>query len=331
MTHKIFIHHDGAIGDVILSLPAIDLIKDKNFIHISARYDIGDFLLKAHFVNEASIVGGAAYLSLYKDNPDVSLKKFFGQFKEAYVFSINKPSTIASSIKKILPNTYEIKTIPDKNLKKNVAEFRLRQLNSICRAPLPEDLFTYQYAVKFIKIPHNYIRLAEQYLINSGYDNKSPLLAMHPGSGGAYKCWQIENFFELAERLLKNFELFIIILTGYAEEGLIKEKINNFIKGKRNIIHISNEELIMIASFLNLCKIYLGNDSGISHLAALLCQNVFIIFSPTEPCLWKPPYENVRVILPNDEYLQNCRDNRCLTKISVSQVYNELYELLDLR
>lgn len=331
----VFIHHDGALGDVILSLPAIGLIRGDNFLHLAARDDIAEFLRKAAFINESTRLSSSFYLSLYTGSHDVYLKRFFSQFEKAFVFSIKEPSIIANSIKKLLPETIEIKTIPDDNTKVNVAEFRLRQLANKCKIFIPEKIFTQEYISALLRIPSINIEQAKGFLLKSGYDNKRPLIAIHPGSGGAKKCWEIEYFFELVDLLLRKYKPFIVILSGHAESDSSKAKINNFIKGKSNILHISDNELIMVSSFLSLCDIYLGNDSGISHLASLLCQKVVVIFGPTDPLLWKPPYDNVRVItsdckcMPcNPLMLNNCRDKRCFTEISVSRVYEEIENLL---
>lgn len=330
----VFIHHDGALGDVILSLPAIGLIRGDNFLHLAARDDIAGFLRKTEFINESTRLSSSFYLPLYTGNQDVHLKRFFSQFEKAFVFSIKEPSIIASSIKKLLPETIEIKTVPDDNTKVNVAEFRLRQLVNKCKIFIPEKIFTQEYASTLLRIPSINIEQAMGFLLNSGYDNESPLIAIHPGSGGAQKCWGIEYFFELVDALLKEYKPFVVILSGHAESASIKAEINNFIKGKRNILHISDNELIMVSSFLSLCDIYLGNDSGISHLASLLSQKVVVIFGPTDPLLWKPPYDNVRVIssdykcAPCDALiLNNCKDKRCLKEITVSRVYEEIVNL----
>lgn len=336
MSYKIFIHHDGALGDVLLSLPAISLIQGDNFLHLAAKDDIASFLLKVGFINETTRVSSSFYLSLYTGSEDVQLKRFFSQFDKAFVFSIKKPSVIADNIKKLLPETIEIKTIPDEYIKTNAAEFRLKQLANKCNISIPEKIFTGKYASNFLNIPPAIIKNAKSILIDSGFYNVSPLIALHPGSGGVHKCWAIENYFEVIEALCRDYKPFILIFSGHAEPDSFKAKINNFIKGKRNILHISDNELFMVSAFLSLCDIYLGNDSGISHLASLVCQRVIVIFGPTDPFVWKPPYNNVRAISSdykcapcNHLMLKSCERKKCIEEISVSLIYNEIKHLLN--
>lgn len=326
MQYKAFIHHDGALGDLLLSLPAIDLIKDNKFIHIAARQDVGEFLFRVGFVNQTSSPGSSLYLSLYNDDDmDDKLRNFLLQFSESLIFSINSPSVIASKIRKIMP-TYEIKTIPVESRKINIAHFRLGQLKSQYNISIPNNIFSYDYAKNLLNIPEHYLGDAKKILFNSGYDNERLLFAIHPGSGGARKCWQIENYFQIVERLLKYKGVFFIFLSGYAEEKFIKDKIDKFIEGRRNVIHISDAELTMVAAFLSLCHLYLGNDSGVSHLAALFCKKVVVIFGITEASLWKPPYDNVKVIQPDEQYY--LIKNDCIQRISVDRVFNEVVNIM---
>jgi ADP-heptose:LPS heptosyltransferase len=51
-----------------------------------------------------------------------------------------------------------------------------------------------------------------------------------------------------------------------------------------------------VAEHLRRCKGYLGNDSGITHLAAMLGIPTLVLFGPTDPVLWRPVGPCVRVI-----------------------------------
>lgn len=334
VTQKIFIYHDGAIGDVLLSLPAISLIRKDNFLHLAAGQYIGELLLKAYFVDETTRLGSSFYLNLFSDRLDDKLKKFFGQFNKAFVFSTKVPTAVASNISKVIPEIIEIKTIPDENIKYNVSEYRLKQLADKNKIFITENIFTYQYASRFLQIPSANIKQAKEFLHYNRYDSTKPLIAIHPGSGGKQKCWPLDSYFELIDILLSQ-NAFVQIFSGYTESDMVKERINNFVEKRRNLIHISNNELIMVASFLSLSNIYIGNDSGISHLAAMLCEKVIVIFGPTDHLLWKPPYNNAKVISANFECAPcnisksiHCFDKKCLNELSVFDVYEEISDYI---
>jgi ADP-heptose:LPS heptosyltransferase len=54
--------------------------------------------------------------------------------------------------------------------------------------------------------------------------------------------------------------------------------------------------LLEVAHHLQQCRCYLGNDSGITHLAAMLGVPTVAIFGPTDPKIWRPMGPFVKVI-----------------------------------
>jgi heptosyltransferase-2 len=133
-------------------------------------------------------------------------------------------------------------------------------------------------------------------LAREGYDSAAPLVAVHPGSGGRRKCWPIENYFALIETLMTKHAPFFLIFSGPAEDAEIRGKIAAFVKGKNRMMHVCDKDLITVAALISLSTVYVGNDSGVAHLAAAVNGNVIVLFGPTDPVLWKPLGERVRVI-----------------------------------
>ncbi len=113
-------------------------------------------------------------------------------------------------------------------------------------------------------------------------------LAMHPGSGGRSKCWPLERFVE-ASRLVG---LPVVWLLGPAEfeRGGFEE-----VCGEVGRV-VANPGLEELAGILALARGYLGNDSGVSHLAAALGVPTVAVFGPTDPREWGPRGERVRTL-----------------------------------
>jgi ADP-heptose:LPS heptosyltransferase len=59
---------------------------------------------------------------------------------------------------------------------------------------------------------------------------------------------------------------------------------------------LTNAPLLEVARHLQQCMCYLGNDSGITHLAAMLGVPTVAIFGPTDPAIWRPMGPSVKVI-----------------------------------
>lgn len=56
------------------------------------------------------------------------------------------------------------------------------------------------------------------------------------------------------------------------------------------------DNLYELACWLATARLYIGNDSGITHLAAAVGTRVIALFGPTDPSIWAPRGQNVRVI-----------------------------------
>lgn len=102
---------------------------------------------------------------------------------------------------------------------------------------------------------------------------QSGLVAIHPYSGSAKKNWPLERFTDLAGRL------------GAAE----------FCEGPEEGTH-RFPDLGTLAAWLGGAAAYIGNDCGISHLAAAVGCSVVALFGPTDPRVWAPRGENVKVL-----------------------------------
>ena len=59
---------------------------------------------------------------------------------------------------------------------------------------------------------------------------------------------------------------------------------------------LTHAPLLEVAHQLQQCRCYLGNDSGITHLAAMLGVPTVAIFGPTDPKIWRPVGPLVKVI-----------------------------------
>src|ERR1035437_6330982 len=95
--------------------------------------------------------------------------------------------------------------------------------------------------------------------------NPDGAIVIHPGSGGEAKCWSREKFLELGRALKRNGILPTFIL-GEAEQERWGEKFIDNLKGEFPwYLHMGLYEL---AEKMARARLYLGNDSGVTHLAA---------------------------------------------------------------
>lgn len=112
---------------------------------------------------------------------------------------------------------------------------------------------------------------------------------IHPGAGGAEKCWPLENFLRLAERL----ERAVFVLGPVELDRWRPQDIKNVRERFPTRVCPSLETL---AGVLAEASGFVGNDSGCAHLAAALGRPTVVLFGPTRPEHFKPIGRSVRIV-----------------------------------
>jgi ADP-heptose:LPS heptosyltransferase len=117
------------------------------------------------------------------------------------------------------------------------------------------------------------------------------IVVIHPGSGSFAKCWPLEHFIGLARSIQKRFSLAFVI--GPAErERWIARQITQLAEIAPLI---ESPTLVQLAGILSGAGLYIGNDSGVSHLAAVVGTRSVVIFGPTDPVRWRPLGDHVSI------------------------------------
>ncbi len=132
-------------------------------------------------------------------------------------------------------------------------------------------------------------------------------IAIHPGSGGARKCWPVEQFARIIGDLQQQGRP-ILLLSGPADEERIAQLRDLLQQTKRGLAEVqilANAPLLEVCRELQSCRFYLGNDAGMTHLAALFGLPTIVLFGPSDPQTWRPIGNQIRVIYePRLEFLK---------------------------
>jgi ADP-heptose:LPS heptosyltransferase len=122
-----------------------------------------------------------------------------------------------------------------------------------------------------------------------------PLVALHPGSGGAAKCWPSSSFAKLAAALHRAGTTPLLI-EGPAD-GAAVEAVMRALPPDAPALPVARDlALGTLAALLARCTAFAGNDSGVTHLAAMLGMPTLALFGPTDPAVWAPLGPHVRVL-----------------------------------
>lgn len=168
----------------------------------------------------------------------------------------------------------------------------------------------------------------------------SRLIGIAPGSVWNTKRWTKEGYLQLVRKLLS--EKYIICFIGGKEDvKLCNEIIYNTTPG--GVINLSGKlTLLQSAELIRRCRVLITNDSSPVHLAAAVDVPVVAIFGPTVPAFGFAPYSNGSVIVGRNGL--NCRPCAihgsdkcpigtfdCMTKITHEIVFEKVVEVLNNR
>jgi heptosyltransferase III len=121
----------------------------------------------------------------------------------------------------------------------------------------------------------------------------APLIVVHPGSGGKYKCWPLDRYAALIHRIADQGYR-PVITAGPGDDETLHELLG--LIDVNNCLIYENRSLKEIADLLTHCRAMIGNDTGITHLAAAIGAPTVALFGPTDPAVWGPRGRKVRTL-----------------------------------
>jgi ADP-heptose:LPS heptosyltransferase len=176
-----------------------------------------------------------------------------------------------------------------------------------------------------------------------------PLVAVHPGSG--WYClarrWPVERFAEVTNKLSEAGAR--VLLLGGPDEVDLVARLEGLTKGA--VLNLAGKtSLKELAAVLGECDVFVGNDSGVMHVAAAVGTPVVAVFGPSNYRAWGPypgwetrygegiEHVVVRVDCPCGPCLyrgfelgrrDGCAEVDCLREISAEMVYSEAISKLE--
>jgi ADP-heptose:LPS heptosyltransferase len=119
-------------------------------------------------------------------------------------------------------------------------------------------------------------------------------LALHPGSGSESKNWPEARWLDLMERLMAQTNWQFLMIGGEAEGDRLEQLASAFSPERVQLAR--GLTLVEVAQMLTQCSFYIGHDSGISHLAAALGLPGLVLWGPSKRSVWGPLQTGFQVV-----------------------------------
>ena len=277
----------GAIGDFILSLPVFKSLKYKVNPDLFELWVDRVNLQLAHHVTftDKAVALSDTGIDRYP-TPNVFFQRI-QQFDRVLSWFGTSNIDFVQSVKKVHKQVNFLSFLPDK-YNQHLTDFRTGQLENIFGKlndykTTPEVCWgtdDYWYAKEFL-----------------GNLNNKPKAVIHPGASGLQKQWAIKNFSDVAISLVSDRKMKMFLVQGPLDEKPVSILSSSLENSGIPFKKIQEKSLSRLAAILLHCQVYVGNDSGITHLAAVLGIPTLAIFISTNPLIWRPQGSHVRVLI----------------------------------
>jgi hypothetical protein len=193
-----------------------------------------------------------------------------------------------------------LKMKPQTEFTGHIADFYKRQFNEQSGFPAEEHKQT--VCTPMIKPTSADIVRGKEIPAENGIIPGRKPFVIQPGSGSAQKCWNLDNFLSVA-RILKAAGADVLFLLGPAEIERFSEA--DMAKIVMTAPRLMCPPLADVVAVLSNAAGYLGNDSGVTHLAAAIGTRTVAVFGPTDPVLYAPLGPAVTILHSREENFAN--------------------------
>jgi lipopolysaccharide heptosyltransferase II len=173
---------------------------------------------------------------------------------------------------------------------------------------------------------------AEQFLERCGSPAGSLRVALGPGAAfGPAKCWPANRYSAVAQHLAQQYGAHALILGSPADAAVANEVELGAGPGAINLV--GRTAIGELPALLERCALFVGNDSGATHVAAAVGIPVVAVFGPTDPVGSHPltPRLSVvqRKVACSPCFLRHCPiDHRCMKFLETEMVLDAVRKWL---
>lgn len=279
MSSRILVLRGGALGDFLITLPALRLLRMRwpsARIELAGHPEAGALGVRGGYLDAAHSQHEGRWSALFSTAPlPPAFADWLGSFDLVVNYWPDPDQTLASRFPLLSTQTYVSGTAMP--VIAPAARHFCEPLRSL---GLTTDDFQSQWPCPGAT--------------HVEADSHPAAIAIHPGSGSPKKNWPDERWRDLITAL----DAPVLLVLGPVE----RERWNAQILAR---LRDASRQMVEVASLLSLpdlavalrrCGLFLGHDSGVSHLAAAVGLPSILLFGPTDPSMWAPPGAHVQVM-----------------------------------
>lgn len=276
---KILVIRGGAIGDFILTLPALTALRNQfpnAHIELMGYTRTNGLALAAGLVDAVHSIESRAVATFFsRRGPfDTSMQEYFASFSLIICYLYDPDTLFQTNIASVAKAQFIVGPHrPDENLSLPASKVFLQPLERLAifdADPVPS------------------------LSLGTASSANTPTIAVHPGSGSERKNWPEARWRSLLERIIAEMPHQLLLIGGEAE-GSRLEQLGQGLPQERFKI-LRNQPLVEVGQALQGVNFFLGHDSGISHLAAAMGRPGLVLWGHTNASIWCPPSKKIKAL-----------------------------------
>lgn len=289
----------GAIGDFILTLPAISALRQQfpeTTLEVLGYPHIVELAMAGGLVDRAEHIEAAGLASFFARNGQLSesIAEYFSEFDVIVSYLYDPDEIFRTNVGRCSPAQFIAGPHrPDEAMGIPASQVYLKPLERLAifnADPVP------RLAVKPAQVPERQ-------------------LVLHPGSGSPRKNWAESNWSELLQLLVNETTLNLLLAGGEAEGERLQRLAATLPPARTRVAQ--SRPLARLASLLQSSVGFVGHDSGVTHLAAALGLPGLVLWGETVESIWRPPSTRMRVL----------RASGGLPNLTVKEVAEQVFRL----
>jgi len=296
---RILIWHQGALGDLLLAGPAlVALSQHYPGARITAlgHPERWDLLAPSLPLDEVWDSSEARWVHLFTDGDlPPPFRERLARFQLALIFGTHSQTILQERLRLAgIPAVHWLPSFPEMD-GEAVAALQARHLAGLGLIYVPAPFKLKMELDLEGELPE--------------LPGLGPWMAVAPGSGSPRKNWPLAHFYEISRALGWEYGLRAVWLADPAERAMLPY-LGPLAQAQGQLL-LANRPLARVARVLSRCRLYIGNDSGLTHLAAAVAgPEVLALFGPTDPRVWAPLGRHVSTLWAPCPQAQGAADGK---------------------
>ena len=324
------IFHPGALGDGLLALTALRVLRAQFPGHRMIWFghkELGDVLVDTHEVHQSYAFDSLNFLAYGGENglQQGPFPSIFGHCKRAIGWMEDSDGAWRNWLKSVGITNLILRSPHDPSLQHDHMADRYvetlqpwfptkRALN-----PLGKNFSDDRFLV-----------FRQSKTAGQPCSSKEQLIILHPGSGSPHKCAHPALLANIVNGLMARPHRRVCLVGGPADTDSFR-KVQDLVTHHEPTI-LADLDLLSVGRYLQHAQLFIGHDSGLSHLATRLGVPSVLLFGPTDPIMWAPRGTHVTVMRKSchcvgKESLHQCIDKHCFS-IPANEVIAKAEEVL---